>query len=132
MQFFYFITRFRNFKRVFFETKFFQFAYIRTRKIISVHSQNWCRFTLRKYAEHEHTVEIIALIKVFFFNAKSCKKMVRNGTFSKHQNISKKIKFLSLMVNFTFMFLEIILIMEKIELRWFKVKIATSRGYANC
>ena len=49
-------------KRVFLETRFCQFAYIITRKIIDCN-----------YAEYELTIEIIALFKVLFLIAKSCK-----------------------------------------------------------
>ena len=36
------------------------------------------------YAENEDTIEITALFKVPFFNAKSCKKMMKNDTCLKH------------------------------------------------
>ena len=62
-------------------------------------------FTLCNYAEHELTIEVIALFKVPFFNAKSCKTMVTKTPF---RNTSKKIKFSTLMANFMFVFLEII------------------------
>ena len=42
-------------------------------------------------------------------------------------NKSKKIKFSTLIANFMFMFAEIIWTMEKIQLRWFQIKIVTSR-----
>ena len=62
---------FQNFKRGFL-TKFF---------LICVHSNsknNWpiifeIGVRLHNYAEHELTVEVLALFKVPFFNAKSCK-----------------------------------------------------------
>ena len=57
----------------------------------TVHYQNGCTFTLCNYAEHELTVEIISLLKVPFFNAKICNKIVKTDIFLKH--VKKKKKF---------------------------------------
>ena len=58
-------------------------------------------FTLCNYAEHELAVEIIALFEVSLFDAKICKKIVKNHT-------CEKIKFSTLMANFRLVLLEII------------------------
>ena len=76
---------FRNFKRVFLETRCFPFAYI--------------LILITFYAEHQLTVELIALFRVSFFMQKAA-RMVKNSTFLKlffyvhifgnHQNNKKK------------------------------------------
>ena len=61
-------------------------------------------FALHNYVELELNDEMILLLKVPFFNAKSFRKTMKNDTFLHTPN---KIKFSTLMANFTFMFLEI-------------------------
>ena len=60
---------------------FFNLRTLKLEKKLTIHIQNCSTFTLCNYTDHEHTSEVIALFEVPFFNAKSCKKKVKNDTF---------------------------------------------------